>query len=580
MADDARNWMQRLVCALILMLVAGCAPGERARGTGEPGSQARESGTVRAPKRLVVSTQVDPRAFHEGVNRASTAGPPRGGPELAWLLNSGLTVVDNRGDVVGQLAETAPTIENGRWQLFPDGRMETSWTIRAGAQWHDGTAFTSDDLLFTADVVRDPELAAAFRDSAYDLIEAIEAPDPRTVVVRWKGPLIEADGMFSQRLAVPLPRHLLEQSYREDKGRFLSLPYWLGEFVGSGPFRLRSVESGSHILLQANDGYALGRPKLDELEVRIIVDPNALMSNILAGAVGLTLGYGLSLEQALELRRIWSDGSVEMAPNGWLALHPQFVNPRLPIVTDRRFRQALIQGIDRQEMVDTLQYGMVPVAYTFLNPAEPEFPAVEASLVRYEYNPAQAVRQIEDLGYTRGPNGLFVDGTGQPLSVEIRVTEGLEIQVKATFAVADALQRIGVGVDPVVRSVQSNNNREEVATFPNFRLMRNSNTLSDMKNLLITKAPVAENGYTGQNFARYMNQELNDLVERYFRTVPRQERIEILRQVVVHQSRELSQMSLFYNVQSVAIGKRVRNVTNGGAQGFNQAWNAHDWDVE
>jgi hypothetical protein len=38
-------------------------------------------------------------------------------------------------------------------------------------------------------------------------------------------------------------------------------------------------------------------------------------------------------------------------------------------------------------------------------------------------------------------------------------------------------------------------------------------------------------------------------------------------------------MSLFYNVQSVAIGKQLRHVTNGGAQGFNQAWNAHEWDL-
>jgi peptide/nickel transport system substrate-binding protein len=529
---------------------------------------------------LVLSAQVDPRAFHEGVNRASTAGPPRGGPELAWLLNSGLTVIDDRGEVQGQLADAAPSIENGRWRLFPDGRMETSWTIRAGAHWHDGTAFTSDDLLFTAELVRDPELAGAFRDSAYDLIEAVEAPDPRTVVVRWKGPLIEADGMFSQRLAVPLPRHLLEKTYREERGKLLTLPYWLGEFVGTGPFRLRSVESGSHVLLQANDRFVLGRPKIDEVEVRIIIDPNALMANILAGNVALTLGYGISLDQALELRRLWGDGNVEMAPNGWLALHPQFLNPRLPIVTDRRFRQALMHGINRQEMVDTLQYGMVPVAHAFLNPAEPEYPAVESSMVRYVYDPAMAVREIEELGYTRRANGIFADSSGQSLAVEIRVTEGLEIQVKATFAVADYFQKIGVAVDPVVRSVQSNSNREEVATFPNFRLMRNSNTLSDVKNFLISKAAVAENGFTGQNFARYMNQEFNDLIERYFRTIPKQERIEVLRGVVIHQSRELSQMSLFYNVQSVAVGKRVRNVTNGGAQGFNQAWNAHAWEVE
>jgi hypothetical protein len=39
-------------------------------------------------------------------------------------------------------------------------------------------------------------------------------------------------------------------------------------------------------------------------------------------------------------------------------------------------------------------------------------------------------------------------------------------------------------------------------------------------------------------------------------------------------------MGLFYNVQSVAIANRVQHVTNSGVQGFNQAWNAHLWDVQ
>jgi peptide/nickel transport system substrate-binding protein len=576
-----KSWAMTLTmssCAVLLAL-AGCTPAERPQAPTGVSRPAGETAAARGPKRLVVSTQVDQKAFHEGVNRTTIAGPPRGGPELVWLLNSGLTVIDDRGEVRGQLAESAPTIENGRWKLFPDGRMETSWAIRAGAQWHDGTPFTAEDLLFTAEVVRDREHAAAFRDATFDLIEAVAAPDPRTIVVTWKGPSIDAEGMFSQRLAVPLPRHLLEKTFREEKERLLTLPYWSSDFVGTGPFRLRSLEQGSHFLLHANDSYVLGKPKIDEIEVRIIIDPNALMANILAGRVGLTLGYGISLDSALELRRQWGDGVIEMAPNGWLALHPQHLNPRLPILTDHRFRQALMHGIDRQEMVETLQHGMVEVAYSFLNPAEPEYPEVKNSMVRYEYDPARAVRMLEELGYTRGQSGMFVGPGGQPLNLELRVTEGLEIQVKATFAVADYLQRIGVGSTPWVRSVQSNVDREEVANFPDFRVMRNPNTLNDMKNFLIAKAPVAENGFAGQNFARYMNQEFSDLIDQYFRTVPRRERIEVLRQVVVHQSRELSQMSLFYNVQSVAISKQLHNVTNGGAQGFNQAWNAHEWDL-
>src|SRR4030095_15173564 len=112
-----------------------------------------------------------------------------------------------------------------------DGRMETMWKIRPGARWHDGTPFTSDDLVFTARVVQDPELAV-FRDRAYELIESVEAPDPRTVTVRWRRPFLEADTLFGT-LALPMPRHILERPFIEDKTTFLDLPHWSQEFIGA-----------------------------------------------------------------------------------------------------------------------------------------------------------------------------------------------------------------------------------------------------------------------------------------------------------------------------------------------------------
>jgi peptide/nickel transport system substrate-binding protein len=570
-----RAWVWSIA---LLAIVTGCT------SAGAPGGPAQRSGAApdsRAgqPKRLVASIQADPKAFNDKVARATSSGPVRGGPELEWLLNSGLTAVDDRGVLHGQIAEAAPSTENGLWVVHPDGRMETTWRIREGAQWHDGVAVTSDDLLFTATVIRDPEIVA-FRDNAYELVESVEALDPRTVVVRWKGTTIQADRMFSQQMTVPLPRHLLEQSYQDDKVRFLTTQYWLEEFVGTGPFKLKSLMQGSGAVLTANDRYVLGRPKLDEIEVRFILDPAVVNSNILAGAVHLTLGYAMSLESALEVRRQWPDGHVEIAPNGWIVIHPQMLTPRPAVVGDRRFRGALMHTLNRQEMAETLQFGQVQAADSFLNPAEPEHPAVQSAITRYPYDPALALRTIEEFGYTRGSDGFFVDASGQRPGLEIRVTDGLEIQVKATFAVADYWKQSGFEVRTIVQSPTANNDREETANFPSFRLNRQPNTLDEMRRYLISQAPVAETRFTGFNFARYINQDFNGLIERYFRTVPQQERVDILRQILAHQTEVLSQMGLFYNVQSVAIANRVQHVTNSGVQGFNQAWNAHLWDVQ
>src|SRR5438094_9003919 len=104
--------------------------------------------------------------------------------------------------------------------------METTWKLRTGAEWHDGVPFTADDLLFSLEIGRDPQMAA-FNNVGYTEIDEVTAPDARTLTVTWKQPYIDADALFGARgVYLPLPRHLLEGAYRADKASLLDLPYW------------------------------------------------------------------------------------------------------------------------------------------------------------------------------------------------------------------------------------------------------------------------------------------------------------------------------------------------------------------
>src|SRR5439155_22355967 len=106
-------------------------------------------------------------------------------------------------------AESSPTIENGLWTVGTDGTMETTITIRRGAPWHDGPPITSADLTFAIQLSKDPNLAM-FGSTGTKIIESTTLVDERTVIVHWKQPFIEADRLFGQDYALPLPRHILE----------------------------------------------------------------------------------------------------------------------------------------------------------------------------------------------------------------------------------------------------------------------------------------------------------------------------------------------------------------------------------
>lgn len=70
---------------------------------------------------------------------------------------------------------------------------------------------------------------------------------------------------------MPLPRHVLEDAYGQNKVAFQGLPYWNQEFVGTGPFKVRDFVPGSQVSMVANHEYVFGRPKLDEIEVRFML---------------------------------------------------------------------------------------------------------------------------------------------------------------------------------------------------------------------------------------------------------------------------------------------------------------------
>ncbi len=101
--------------------------------------------------------------------------------------------------------------------------------------------------------------------ASLDLVESVETPDPRTIVVRWSTPFIEADTLFSPSFALPLPKHVLGRAFAEDKASFLSQPYWREAYIGTGAYRLQEWVPGSGASLVANDSYVLGRPKIDQM---------------------------------------------------------------------------------------------------------------------------------------------------------------------------------------------------------------------------------------------------------------------------------------------------------------------------
>ncbi len=553
--------------ALSMMVVACASPPSQSTSQTSSSSSATVSSPV-APKRIVAAMMGNPPTPIEKAIGGGSGGRIPGITGLQQLVGAGLTIQDDKGTHLPLLAEQVPTIENGLWKLLPNGRMEITWKIRQGAQWHDGTPFGSADLVFTSIVEQDRDLPFE-RNPAYRVIDTIEAADPQTIVVTWKQPYILADQFY---IGPSLPKHILERPYADAKESFQSLPYWNVEFIGNGPYRIKEWTRDSHTVLQASDGWVTGRPKIDEIEVRFLADENAFMANILANHVDVTIGKSITLEQTLSLRDRWNNGHIESTPETTMKMWPQFVNTNPQIITNVQFRKAMMHAINRQEMVDTIMGGLSTIAHSLLLPTDREIGAIDSAVVKYEYDPRRTIQMIEGLGYSKSGDAPFRDSSGVPLAVQITSTDE-DQNTKPMFTVAEYWQKAGVTTETVVIPVQRQQDREYRATFPGFALQGGGSGVIAVPNTLGSQSRLPENNFTGSNYARYQNPEYDALVDKYLTTIPEHDRIEALRVVMHAMTDQLNLMTLYYATSSTMISNRMVNA------GRDPTWNAPQWDV-
>jgi len=242
---------------LVLAVAAACAPAAPEKAAGA----LAEPQQPRAPKVVTV-------AFGRLVTAVEVFGGGVTGRQSIMPLIHNLVVYErNYQEWVPQLALEKASVDRGTWKINPDGTMEMTWKFHPNIRWHDGTPFSTEDIVFAVNLRKDPEMASqsGIAQGRLDLIDRISAPDPLTLVTHWSEPYVDADRARSME---PIPRHILQEVYQRDKRAAQTSSYWNADFVGLGPYKVVNWESGIQVELARFDQYFLGVPKLDSVLVK------------------------------------------------------------------------------------------------------------------------------------------------------------------------------------------------------------------------------------------------------------------------------------------------------------------------
>jgi len=175
----ARQLPLIMLVALTACVPLGASPSQRPVADGASGPTGPQRTLAIAIRGELPTLAVKPLVQFSGA-----LNPP------LFLFNAMLDYADERDAPHPMLAEALPRLNTDTWRVFPDGKMETTFRLRPDLSWHDGTPMTSEDLVFTrrANAARMEWGLSVSSISPIEerAIEAILAPDPRTVVIRWR----------------------------------------------------------------------------------------------------------------------------------------------------------------------------------------------------------------------------------------------------------------------------------------------------------------------------------------------------------------------------------------------------------
>ncbi len=398
---------------------------------------------------LVVAISSDPTNF----NRLLTSGLANAA--VAERLSADLVHI-NRSNL-----NLEPSLAV-RWEADKTGRVYTIH-LRRGIRFSNNTPFTADDVVFTWQVLTDPNAPNAMSgqvetDGVFPIMAKI---DDYTVRLSFQRPV----GMGLRMLdSVPiLPKSVLSQAYQE--GRFATA--WgptvnPADVVGLGAFRLKEYQRGIRIVLERNPYYwkrdrsGQALPYLDTITFLIVPDLNAEALRFRQGELDMV--NLLNPENYAMLRRTANQYTVRDLGPGlamdflWFNLNRRSAGAgRVPVDPEKmdvfekaEFRNAISYALDRKGMVRAILLGLGAPQYGPVSSGNKDW--YHAGIPKTEYNPSHARELLAKAGLKDldGDGILEYGNRPRPFELNLVTARGNSAREKLAQVIQENLSKVGI----------------------------------------------------------------------------------------------------------------------------------------
>jgi peptide/nickel transport system substrate-binding protein len=298
------------------------------------------------------------------------------------------------------------------WKATNGGK---TWTFHlvSGAKWTDGQPLTAEDAAWTINTdIKYASGGAANEAGLIAHITKAEAPDPTTLVVRYKQAPGNVLGQFQQFFI--LPKHIWSK-HTGNKGADLKTFANSPPVVGSGPFKLVKYQKNEIALFKKNDSYWGTKPKIDEFGLRQFSNDDAMISALKAheiDAINVVPATGIkTLKSAgFDVSDVPGLDQTDFIINSAAGKksHRELLNPKL--------REAFAHAVDRKQIIDVVFLGTAKPASTII--PGPTGDWSNPNLKPETFDLAKANQLLDSLGYKKGSDGIRV-ADGHKMSYEV-----------------------------------------------------------------------------------------------------------------------------------------------------------------
>jgi peptide/nickel transport system substrate-binding protein len=468
--------------------------------------------------------------------------------DLCALVFEGLTQIDERNEVVPLLAED--------WLVSDDGLTYT-FHLRDSVRWQDGEPFTAKDVVFTIGLLQSEELAPASPYAGLWRSVEVSATAPYTVQFQ----LMEPYAPFLQYTTIGLlPEHLLRDVSPAD---LASDPFNQAP-VGTGLFRVDApISTPERLVLTANQYHRLWtQTMLDEIEFRFYPSFERALEAYASGQVmGVSNIPAEDLDRARELPNLQL---LSAHLSGLSMVLLNLNNPEAVFFQDERVRQALLYGLDRQGLVNTVLDGR---GLVLSSPIMPQSWAYDTALEPYPYDPARAIELLEEAGWTLPDSTelALIESSSDEVQPRAKRGESLEFTLLASdvpdrvalaYAIARQWGELGVRVE--VEAVSLSELMEDHLRPRNYdAALVQWQVRTDPDPYPLWHSTQAE---SGQNYGGFVDRDADEAIEVARLIADPGRRAELYAQFQEVFAQRVPAILLYQPVYTCGVDARVRNV--------------------